>query len=79
MFKPNERQVAILRFLSNNEGLYSALDISQAIGCRLTTALRTDLNILIAVGQIKRQPVSSDNNRLAWGYAAAYRLPEFQF
>lgn len=76
MFTPNERQVAILRFLERNVGLYSALDIAQAIGCNLSTALRTDLNILLAAGMIARQPVSSDANRLAWGYTLSKHLQE---
>lgn len=78
MFRPNERQCAILAFLDHHEGLYSAVDISQAIGSNLSTAFRTDLNILLAAGRILRQPVSSDANRLAWGYTIAHRMPPLE-
>lgn len=76
MFKPNERQKEIIRFLTNFPGLYTVSDIAQAIDRPLSTSLRTDVNVLLAAGKIARQVVSSDSNRLAWGYAIVEVLPE---
>lgn len=66
----------VLNFLINYPGLYTVSDIASAIERPANTNLRNALALLVAEGKVNRQPVFSDNYRLAFGYALAEHAPK---
>lgn len=63
-----ELKTEVLRFLRNYPGLYTVNMIGEAIDRNPTTALRTAINLLVASGEVVKQSVVTDAQRLAWGY-----------
>lgn len=66
----------VLNFLINYPGLFTVTDIAAALDRPANTNLRTALALLVAEGKVVRQPVFSDNYRLAFGYTLAENAPK---
>lgn len=66
----------VLKFLTENEGLFTVNDIAYGIGRKANTNLRTAIALLVEGGHLSKQPVYSDAYRLAFGYCLSANCPK---